>query len=68
VTLHPQIQAYVDGLAALDGKPLWQMTPQEARERQEQVREVLADGPAMATTDMPQGRLYVPGEDTCGGR
>jgi acetyl esterase len=66
VSLHPQIQAYVDGLAALDDKPLWQMTPQEARERQAQVREVLADGPEMAAVAVGPGRLYVPAPDTRG--
>jgi acetyl esterase len=66
VSLHPQIQAYVDGLAALDGKALWQMTPQEARDRQAQVREALSDGPAMATVEVGPGRLYVPAPDTCG--
>jgi acetyl esterase len=66
VPLHPEIQAYVDGLKALDGKPVWQMTPQEAREQQAKVAEVLGDGPPMAAAEVPDGRLYVPGDDARG--
>ncbi len=66
MTLHPEIQAYVDGLAALDGKPLWQMTPDEARAQQGEVAELLGDGPEMATAEMARGRLYVPGDDARG--
>jgi acetyl esterase len=34
IALHPQVQEYLDAIAATDGSPLWQCTPLEARERE----------------------------------
>jgi acetyl esterase len=52
IALHPQVQEYLDAVAATDGSPLWQCTPLEARERE-------AALPALLDAGVPQDAVRV---------
>ena len=48
-TVHPQAQLILDGMAAADGPPLWEMTPEEARALVTANNEHIGAGPDVAS-------------------
>jgi acetyl esterase len=60
--LHPQVQEYLDAIAATDGSPLWQCTPLEAREREAAMPALLDAGVDAAAVAVHDVRIPVDGE------